>query len=114
MLVVAHHGLFDAEVVQQLEGFLSVKASSRRERLGQVKDDPRTLIFYEAQLPLLIPCVRRHTFGRLGKGDPAPGHLHHQLHSLLEGDRRGLLGLCPEPFGHVGYAQPFEKGGPKL
>ena len=20
----------------------------------------------------------------------------------------------PEPFGHVGYAQPFEKGGPKL
>ena len=30
------------------EGFLSVKASSRRERLGQVKDDPRTLIFYEA------------------------------------------------------------------
>lgn len=30
------------------EGFLSVKAASRRERLDQVKDDPRTLIFYEA------------------------------------------------------------------
>lgn len=30
------------------EGFLSVKASSRRERLEEVKDDPRTLIFYEA------------------------------------------------------------------
>ncbi len=30
------------------EGFLSVKASSRRERLSEVKEDPRTLIFYEA------------------------------------------------------------------
>ncbi len=30
------------------EGFLSVKASSRRERLLEVKEDPRTLIFYEA------------------------------------------------------------------
>ncbi len=30
------------------EGFLSVKASSRRERLEEVKNDPRTLIFYEA------------------------------------------------------------------
>ncbi|MEG2074192.1 MAG: 16S rRNA (cytidine(1402)-2'-O)-methyltransferase [Angelakisella sp.] len=30
------------------EGFLSVKASSRRLRLNEVKDDPRTLIFYEA------------------------------------------------------------------
>jgi len=30
------------------EGFLSVKAGSRRERLAEVKDDPRTLIFYEA------------------------------------------------------------------
>ena len=30
------------------EGFLSVKPGSRRERLEEVKDDPRTLIFYEA------------------------------------------------------------------
>lgn len=30
------------------EGFLSVKSASRRERLEEVKDDPRTLIFYEA------------------------------------------------------------------
>lgn len=30
------------------EGFLSVKPASRRERLEEVKDDPRTLIFYEA------------------------------------------------------------------
>ena len=30
------------------EGFLSVKPGSRRERLSAVKDDPRTLIFYEA------------------------------------------------------------------
>lgn len=30
------------------EGFLSVKASSRRERLTEVQNDPRTLIFYEA------------------------------------------------------------------
>lgn len=30
------------------EGFLSVKPGSRRERLLEVKDDPRTLIFYEA------------------------------------------------------------------
>lgn len=30
------------------EGFLSVKPGSRRERLAEVKDEPRTLIFYEA------------------------------------------------------------------
>ena len=30
------------------EGFLSVKPASRRERLEEVKEDPRTLIFYEA------------------------------------------------------------------
>lgn len=30
------------------EGFLSVKPASRRERLAEVREDPRTLIFYEA------------------------------------------------------------------
>ena len=35
------------------EGFLSVKPSSRRQRLEEVRDDPRTLIFYEAPHKLL-------------------------------------------------------------
>lgn len=30
------------------EGFLSVKAASRRERLAEIRTEPRTLIFYEA------------------------------------------------------------------
>jgi 16S rRNA (cytidine1402-2'-O)-methyltransferase len=37
------------------EGFLSVKPSSRRQRLEEVREDPRTLIFYEA------PHKLRHT-----------------------------------------------------
>ena len=35
------------------EGFLSVKRNSRTAHLAQVKDDPRTLIFYEAPHKLL-------------------------------------------------------------
>lgn len=35
------------------EGFLSVKRNSRSAHLAQVKDDPRTLIFYEAPHKLL-------------------------------------------------------------
>ena len=35
------------------EGFLSVKPSSRRQRLEEVREDPRTLIFYEAPHKLL-------------------------------------------------------------
>ncbi len=35
------------------EGFLSVKRSSRIEHLAQIKDDPHTLIFYEAPHKLL-------------------------------------------------------------
>ena len=34
-------------------------------------------------------------------------------HFALCGGRPGRR-PDPEPFGHVGYAQPFEKGGPKL
>lgn len=46
------------------EGFLSVKRSSRFQRLEEIKEDPRTLIFYEA--PHKLPYTLRDMLEVLG------------------------------------------------
>jgi 16S rRNA (cytidine1402-2'-O)-methyltransferase len=39
------------------EGFLSVSKKSRFEHLDEIKDEKRTLVFYEAPISLQTPCA---------------------------------------------------------
>lgn len=51
------------------EGFLPAKRASRRERLAQLRDEPRTLIFYEAPHRLLDAlCDMTEAFGAEREG----------------------------------------------
>lgn len=70
------------------EGFLSVKASSRREHLNEVKNDPRTLIFYEA------PHKLRATLADMAAvfGSDRPVTLARELTKLYEEIVRTTLG----------------------
>lgn len=47
------------------EGFLSVSKQSRREHLEQVKNEPRTMIFYEA--PHKLPATLRDMYASFGE-----------------------------------------------
>lgn len=70
------------------EGFLTVKASSRREHLNEVKNDPRTLIFYEA------PHKLRSTLADMAGvfGSDRPVTLARELTKLYEEIVRTTLG----------------------
>lgn len=49
------------------EGFLSVNKRSRRQHLEQIKNEPRTMIFYEA--PHKLPATLRDLYATLGERD---------------------------------------------
>lgn len=68
------------------EGFLSVKRTSRFERLEEIKNDPRTLIFYEA--PHKLPGTLRDMLEALGDRRIA---LARELTKLHEEIRRTTL-----------------------
>ncbi|MEG0753509.1 MAG: SAM-dependent methyltransferase, partial [Angelakisella sp.] len=74
------------------EGFLSVKASSRREHLAEVQNDPRTLIFYEA------PHKLRATLTDMSAafGADRPVTLARELTKLYEEITRTTLGEAVE------------------
>ncbi|MEG0541422.1 MAG: 16S rRNA (cytidine(1402)-2'-O)-methyltransferase [Angelakisella sp.] len=74
------------------EGFLSVKASSRREHLAEVQNDPRTLIFYEA------PHKLRATLTDMSAafGADRPVTLARELTKLYEEITRPTLGEAVE------------------
>ncbi|VXC49180.1 putative methyltransferase [Pseudomonas sp. 9AZ] len=62
------------------EGFLPAKAAGRRARLGQVKEEPRTLIFYEAPHRIL-ECLQDM---QLVFGDERPALLARELTKTFE------------------------------
>lgn len=78
------------------EGFLSVKASSRREHLNAVKDDPRTLIFYEA------PHKLRSTLADMAEvfGSDRPVTLARELTKLYEEIVRTTFGEAIATYTH--------------
>ena len=77
------------------EGFLSVKASSRRERLLEVKEDPRTLIFYEA--PHKLAATLRDLADTFGADRPLT--LCRELTKLHEEVSRTTLGQAAAWYG---------------
>ncbi len=80
------------------EGFLSAKAAARRERLGQLAAEPRTLVFYESAHRIEASLADMATVF----GEARPAVIARELTKLFEtvldgtlGDLRGKLAADP-------------------